>query len=64
VRVSSLAHSYALRLGFLVAVIVNVLFAPLLVAVQVAVRQKPLRVNLSALLLFALASFFSTYMGR
>lgn len=54
----------AVGLGFLVSVIVNVLFASLLVAVQVAVRQEPLRVDLSALLLFALAGFFSTYLGR
>ncbi|WP_172620852.1 DMT family transporter [Rubrobacter xylanophilus] len=54
----------AVGLGFLVAVIVNVLFASLLMAVQVAVRQEPLQVDLSALLLFALAGFFSTYLGR
>jgi drug/metabolite transporter (DMT)-like permease len=54
----------AVSLGFLVAVIVNVLFASLLVAIQVTIRQEPLRVDLSALLLFALAGFFSTYLGR
>jgi len=54
----------AVGLGFLVAVVVNVLFASLLVAAQVASRQEPLRVDVSALLLFALAGFFSTYLGR
>jgi drug/metabolite transporter (DMT)-like permease len=54
----------AVGLGFLVAVIVNVMFASLLVAIQLTVRQEPLRVDLSALLLFALAGFFSTYLGR
>lgn len=51
-------------LGFLVAVIVNVFFASLLVVIQLTLRQEPLRVDLSALLLFALAGFFSTYLGR
>ncbi len=54
----------AVGLGFLVSVIVNVLFAFLLVAGQLAIRHEPLRVDLSALLLFALAGFFSTYLGR
>jgi drug/metabolite transporter (DMT)-like permease len=54
----------AVGLGFFVAVVVNVLFASLLVAVQVAFRQEALRVDVSALLLFALAGFFSTYLGR
>lgn len=54
----------AVGLGFFVSVIVNVLFASLLVAVQVAFRQEPLRVDVPALLLFALAGFFSTYLGR
>lgn len=54
----------AVGLGFFVSVIVNVLFASLLVAVQVAFRQEPLGVDVPALLLFALAGFFSTYLGR
>lgn len=54
----------AVGLGFLLAVIVNVLVASVLVAVQVVVQQEPLRVDLSALLLFSLAGFFSTYLGR
>jgi drug/metabolite transporter (DMT)-like permease len=54
----------AVGLGFLVAVVVNVVIASLLVAIQLTVRQEPLRVDLSALLLFALAGFFSTCLGR
>jgi drug/metabolite transporter (DMT)-like permease len=54
----------AIGLGFFVAVVVNVLFASLLVAVQVAFRQEPLRMDVAALLLFALGGFFSTYLGR
>ena len=51
-------------LGFLVAVTVNVLFASLLVATQLALRVAPLRLDTAALLLFLLAGFFSTYLGR
>lgn len=51
-------------LGFLISVTVNVLFASLLVATQLALRQAPLQLDTSALLLFFLAGFFSTYLGR
>jgi drug/metabolite transporter (DMT)-like permease len=51
-------------LGFLVSVTVNVLFAFLLVAAQLALRQAPLSLDISALLLFFIAGFFSTYLGR
>ena len=54
----------SVSLGFLVAVTVNVLFAFLLVAAQLALRQAPLRLDISALLLFFIAGFFSTYLGR
>lgn len=51
-------------LGFFVSVIVNVLFGALLVVGLLAFRQEPLRVDGSSLLLFAIAGFFSTYLGR
>ncbi len=54
----------SVNLGFLVSVTVNVLFASLLVAAQLALRQAPLRLDISALLLFFIAGFFSTYLGR
>ena len=54
----------SVSLGFLVSVTVNVLFAFLLVAAQLALRQAPLRLDISALLLFFIAGFFSTYLGR
>jgi drug/metabolite transporter (DMT)-like permease len=54
----------SLDLGFLVAVTVNVMFASILVAGQSALRPEPLQVDVSALLLFSLAGFFSTYLGR
>lgn len=54
----------AVSLGFLISVTVNVLFAFLLVTFQIALRQEALQIDVSALLLFALAGFFSTYLGR
>lgn len=51
-------------LGFLVAVVVNVGFATAIVALQTLVRADPLTIDTLALLLFALAGFFSTYLGR
>lgn len=50
--------------GFLVSVAVNVVFASLLVSAQLILRSEPLRVDAYALLLFAIAGFFSTYLGR
>ena len=50
--------------GYLVAVVVNVLFATLLLAAELATRAQPLRWSASGVLLFALAGFFSTYLGR
>ncbi|CAA9313089.1 MAG: hypothetical protein AVDCRST_MAG93-5353 [uncultured Chloroflexia bacterium] len=54
----------AVSIGFLVAITINVLFALLIVVGQTIIEQKPLEANYSALLLFALAGFFSTYLGR
>ena len=54
----------AIGAGYLVAVSVNVVFAALLLAVELAVRSQPLQWNAQGTLLFALAGFFSTYLGR
>ena len=50
--------------GYFVAVSVNVVFAALLVIAELAVRSQPLQWNAKGTLLFALAGFFSTYLGR
>jgi drug/metabolite transporter (DMT)-like permease len=50
--------------GYLVAVVVNVLFAALLLAAELATRPQPLQWSAKGTLLFALAGFFSTYLGR
>ena len=50
--------------GYLVAVVVNVLFASLLLVAEVATRPQPLQWSAQGTLLFALAGFFSTYLGR
>lgn len=54
----------SVEFGFLVSVVVNVLFAFLLVVVQFALRDDPFRVDFLALFIFLLAGFFSTYLGR
>lgn len=54
----------AINAGYFVAVSVNVLFAALLLVVELAVRARPLQWNANGALLFALAGFFSTYLGR
>lgn len=51
-------------LGFFVAMVVNVLCATLIVIIQMLLRAGPLSLDVTALLLFALAGFFSTYLGR
>lgn len=53
-----------MSLGFLIAMVVNVLFAALIVVAQLALREEILSLNFTSLLLFALAGFFSTYLGR
>lgn len=53
-----------ISLGFLVAMMVNVVCAISIVAVQELLSPAPLSLDAAALLLFALAGFFSTYLGR
>jgi len=53
-----------LNAGYFVAVSVNVLFAALLLAAELAVRSQPLAWSAKGTMLFALAGFFSTYLGR
>ena len=50
--------------GYFVAVSVNVVFAAVALAVVLALRTQPLQWNGAGALLFALAGFFSTYLGR
>ena len=50
--------------GYFVAVSVNVVFAAAALAVVLAVRAQPLQWSGMGALLFALAGFFSTYLGR
>ena len=50
--------------GFMIATVVNVIFAALAVALQLGLRIDPLHWNLHALALFAVAGGFSTYLGR
>jgi drug/metabolite transporter (DMT)-like permease len=53
------------QFGFLIAVLVNVIFSALLLASQFAFfRQEPFYWSTKGLLLFALTGFFSTYVGR
>jgi drug/metabolite transporter (DMT)-like permease len=54
----------SLNAGYLVAVSVNVLFAAMLLVTELALRSQPLQWNAQGTLLFALAGFFSTYLGR
>ena len=53
-----------LNAGYFVAVSVNILFAALLLVAELALRARPLSWSGSGVLLFALAGFFSTYLGR
>lgn len=53
-----------LELGFLVALIVNVLFAGGALVVQLLVRGEWLQWNFQAFLLFAASGVFATYLGR
>jgi drug/metabolite transporter (DMT)-like permease len=50
--------------GYLVAVVVNVVFAAVLLVGQLVARPEPLQWSATGTLLFALAGFFSTYLGR
>ncbi len=50
--------------GFMIATVVNVVFAALAVTLQLGLRIDPLQWNLQALALFAVAGGFSTYLGR
>ncbi len=53
-----------LSLGFLVATVVNVLFAGSALVLQLVLRGAGLQWNMPAFLLFALAGVFATYLGR
>ena len=53
-----------LELGFVVALVVNVVFAGCALAVQVAIRGTGLQWNTLAFLLFAASGVFATYLGR
>ena len=54
----------ALSTGFLIATAVNVVFAAVALVVQIALRGKGLTWSGQALLLFAAAGAFATYLGR
>jgi drug/metabolite transporter (DMT)-like permease len=54
----------SLNTGYFVAVSVNVAFAAALLLAELAMRASPLVWNAGGTLLFALAGFFSTYLGR
>lgn len=53
-----------LGIGFLVATLVNVVFAALALALQLMFRSNGLNWNTEAFLLFATAGGFATYLGR
>lgn len=53
-----------LHVGFLIAVSVNVLFSALLLACQLLLLQDAPQWNNRGFLLFLVAGFFSTYLGR
>lgn len=53
-----------LHFGFLVSVSVNVLFCALLLGGQFLIRQDGLRFDGPGFILFLIAGFFSTYLGR
>ena len=53
-----------LDLGFLVALVVNVLVASIALTVQLLFRGEWLQLNLQAVLLFAGSGLFATYLGR
>ena len=54
----------ALGVGFLIAVIVNVLFGALVVVVQLVLRDEPLQFEAYAFVMFLLSGAFTTYLGR
>jgi drug/metabolite transporter (DMT)-like permease len=58
------AQRIDLALGFLIATTINVIFAALVLGVQLALRAEPLEWNAQALWLFVIAGGFSTYLGR
>jgi drug/metabolite transporter (DMT)-like permease len=53
-----------LNAGYLIAVSVNVAFAALLLAVQLALRDEPLRWDWSGFFIYLGAGAFATYLGR
>ncbi len=53
-----------LGLGFLIATVVNVVFAGLALLVQLAIRVDAVEWNTTAFWLFVIAGAFSTYLGR
>jgi drug/metabolite transporter (DMT)-like permease len=58
------AQRIDLGLGFLIATTINVVFAAMVLGVQLALRAQPLEWNAQALWLFVIAGGFSTYLGR
>lgn len=54
----------AIDAGFLVAVLVNVIFAALVTGAELAWRRQPPRIEAYAFAMFALAGVFTTYLGR
>ena len=58
------SNRIALSTGFLIATAVNVVFAAAALVVQIALRGKGLTWSGQALLLFAAAGAFATYLGR
>ena len=54
----------ALNAGFVVAVIMNIVFSALLFAIELALRSRALQWDWFGMLLYALAGAFSTYLGR
>ncbi len=58
------AQRIDLGLGFLIATTTNVIFAALILGVQLALRGEPLKWNAYALWMFVMAGAFTTYLGR
>jgi drug/metabolite transporter (DMT)-like permease len=52
------------RLGFVISVVVNLLFATLVFGIELAMRAEPVRFDAMGVLLFALAGACATYLGR
>jgi drug/metabolite transporter (DMT)-like permease len=53
-----------LNAGYVVAIVMNIVFAALLFVVELALRTHPLRWDWAGMALYAAAGVFSTYLGR